>query len=59
MRNLLQSKGGKQMNLNKQYIKADIEYLLERIERAKIRQKNDQSIIDTLKLRIRAKKELL
>ncbi len=47
------------MNLNKQYIKADIEYLLERIERAKIRQKNDQSIIDTLKLRIRAKKELL
>ncbi len=59
MRNLLQSKGGKQMNLNKQFIKADIEYLLERIGRAKLRKKNAQTTIDTLNLRIKAKQALL
>ena len=47
------------MNLNKQFIKADIEILLERIERAKLRQKQAQTTIDTLHLRIKAKKALL
>ncbi len=59
MRNLLQSKGGKQMNLNKQFINADIEYLLERIERAKLREKKAKATIDTLNLRIKAKQALL
>lgn len=59
MRNLLQSKGGKQMNLNEQFIKADIDILLERIERAKLRQKKAQSTIDTLNRRIKAKQALL
>ncbi len=47
------------MNLNKQFIKADIEYLLERIGRAKLREKNAQTTIDTLNLRIKAKQALL
>ena len=47
------------MNLNKQFIKADIDILLERIERAKLRQKNAQSTIDALNRRIKAKQALL
>ena len=47
------------MNLNEQFIKADIDILLERIERAKLRQKKAQSTIDTLNRRIKAKQALL
>ncbi len=59
MRNLLQSKGGKQMNLHQQLLRADIQSYQKRKERAQKRIKTAQGTVDSLNIKIRAKKALL
>jgi len=62
VRNLLQSKGGKQMNniqLRNQFIKADIVMLRERLNKAQIRKDTAQANITSINRRIKAKQALL